>query len=105
MVVSGAPVKTKFHAVYVTDMSLDMIEAIKRVPDPSKPGNSLRIRLGKIIQQFDSYHEFLETCYSVTFYFIKKRLQMTWCDPRDPGPEYPGHPPQKLQQTSKNDRN
>lgn len=46
MVVSGAPVKTKFHAVYVTDMGFDMIEAIKRVDDPSKPGQSLHIRVG-----------------------------------------------------------
>ena len=29
----------------------------------------------------------------------------TLCDPRNPGPEYPGHTPQKLLQTSNNYQN
>jgi len=47
MVVSGAPVMTRFHAVYISDLAFDMVETLSQVPDPSKTdGSSLRIRLG-----------------------------------------------------------
>ncbi len=47
-VVSGAPIASKFHAVYAADMAFDMIEATKALADPSRPGESLKIRLGML---------------------------------------------------------
>ena len=45
-VVSGAPIASKFHAVYAADMAGEMIEAMNTLADPSRPGESLKIRLG-----------------------------------------------------------
>ena len=47
MVVSGAPIVTKFHAVYIADMAFDMMDTMRQLPDPSKPGDHLKIRLGQ----------------------------------------------------------
>ena len=47
MVVGGAPLVTKFHAIYIADTALEFIEAMKNMPDPSKgEGSSLNIRAG-----------------------------------------------------------
>ena len=48
-VVSGAPIASKFHAVYAADMAGEMIEAMNTLADPSRPGESLKIRLGMCI--------------------------------------------------------
>ncbi|KAK6191013.1 hypothetical protein SNE40_002763 [Patella caerulea] len=45
MGVSGAPIKTKFHALYVCDMALDMVESMKDLTDPST-GQNMKIRVG-----------------------------------------------------------
>ena len=48
MVVSGAPIITKFHAVYISDMAFDMVAAMQDMEDPSQgPGSNMRIRVGK----------------------------------------------------------
>ena len=45
-VVSGAPIVTKFHAVYIADMGLEMMDVMKELPDPSRKGDHLKIRMG-----------------------------------------------------------
>lgn len=45
-VVSGAPIQTKFHAVYTAEMAFDMVEATRDLRDPSDESVSLRIRVG-----------------------------------------------------------
>ena len=45
-VVSGCPIITKFHAVYIADMALDLVNVMNELPNPSKQGDHLRIRLG-----------------------------------------------------------
>eukprot|EP00918_Siedleckia_nematoides_P079159 GHVU01173366.1.p1 GENE.GHVU01173366.1~~GHVU01173366.1.p1 ORF type:complete len:849 (-),score=82.73 GHVU01173366.1:1182-3413(-) len=45
MVVSGAPVVTKFHALYICDMALDMLDSMVDIIDPST-GSNMRIRIG-----------------------------------------------------------
>ena len=47
MVVSGAPDRTKYHAIHICDMALDMVEAMTGLRDPSSKGN-MKIRVGKI---------------------------------------------------------
>ena len=47
MVVSGAPDRTKYHALHICDMALDMVEAMTGLRDPSSKGN-MKIRVGKI---------------------------------------------------------
>ena len=46
MVVSGAPDRTKYHAIHICDMALDMVEAMTGLRDPSSKGN-MKIRVGK----------------------------------------------------------
>ena len=48
MVVSGAPVVSKFHAVYIADMAFDVLSTMARLPDPSRAGEHLKVRLGKL---------------------------------------------------------
>ncbi|XP_052800959.1 soluble guanylate cyclase 88E-like isoform X2 [Mya arenaria] len=45
MVVSGAPDKTRYHALHICDMSLDMLDAMAELRDPSTNGN-MKIRVG-----------------------------------------------------------
>jgi len=45
MVVSGAPEKTKYHALHICDMAIDMLEAMGTLRDPSTDGN-MKIRVG-----------------------------------------------------------
>lgn len=45
MVVSGAPDKTRYHALHICDMSLDMLDAMNELRDPSTDGN-MKIRVG-----------------------------------------------------------
>ena len=47
MVVSGAPVVSKFHAVYIADMAFDVMATMARLPDPSVQGEHLKVRLGR----------------------------------------------------------
>ena len=47
MVVSGAPDRTKYHAIHICDMALDMVDAMTGLRDPSSKGN-MKIRVGKI---------------------------------------------------------
>ena len=42
--VSGAPIVTKFHAVYIADMALDMLKTLQEIPDPST-GNDEHIQM------------------------------------------------------------
>ncbi len=48
-VVSGAPISSKFHAVYIADLAFDMVEEIKLIGDPSSEESCshLKIRLGE----------------------------------------------------------
>ena len=46
MVVSGAPVITKFHSLYICDMAFDMMDVMKELIDPHT-GNHLKIRVGE----------------------------------------------------------
>ena len=50
MVVSGAPVVSKFHAVYIADMAFDVLSTMARLPDPSRAGEHLKVRLGNLIK-------------------------------------------------------
>lgn len=45
MVVSGAPDRTKYHALHICDMALDMVQAMTGLRDPSSKGN-MKIRVG-----------------------------------------------------------
>ena len=45
MVVSGAPMVTIYHALYVSDMALDMLDAMTDLIEPSS-GKHMRIRVG-----------------------------------------------------------
>lgn len=47
MVVSGAPDKTRYHALHICDMSLDMLDAMNELRDPSTDGN-MKIRVGRL---------------------------------------------------------
>ncbi len=47
MVVSGAPIVSKFHAVYVADMAFDVVSTMARLPDPSRMGEHLKVRIGE----------------------------------------------------------
>ena len=49
MVVSGAPLPTPYHAVYICEMALDMVYAITTIADPSRPMDHLNIRVGTFI--------------------------------------------------------
>ena len=46
MVVSGAPDRTRYHAIHICDMALDMVEAMSGLRDPSSKGN-MKIRVGQ----------------------------------------------------------
>ena len=46
MVVSGAPIATKFHALYISDMAFDMLYSMSDIIDPST-GRNMRIRIGE----------------------------------------------------------
>jgi len=47
MCVSGAPMVTKFHAIYISNMAFDMVQAMAGMQDPSRAvGNFMHIRLG-----------------------------------------------------------
>ena len=48
MVVSGAPDRTKYHALHICDMALDMVQAMTGLRDPSSKGN-MKIRVGGFI--------------------------------------------------------
>lgn len=45
MVVSGAPDKTRYHALHICDMALDMLDAMGELRDPSTDGH-MKIRVG-----------------------------------------------------------
>lgn len=47
MVVSGAPDKTRYHALHICDMSLDMLDAMNELRDPSTDGH-MKIRVGRL---------------------------------------------------------
>ena len=47
MVVSGAPDRTRYHAIHICDMALDMVEAMSGLRDPSSKGN-MKIRVGQL---------------------------------------------------------
>ena len=47
MVVSGAPDRTKYHALHICDMALDMVQAMTGLRDPSSKGN-MKIRVGEL---------------------------------------------------------
>jgi len=46
MVCCGAPVPTKYHAVYVCDLAVDMMAACAQIPDPSNGGAPLKVKIG-----------------------------------------------------------
>ena len=46
MVVAGAPVVTKFHAVHISEMALDMLATMPELIEPSS-GKSMQIRVGQ----------------------------------------------------------
>ncbi len=54
---SGAPIVTKFHAVYIADMGLEMMDVMKELPDPSRKGEHLKIRMGNL----SPYNSFLRS--------------------------------------------
>ena len=43
---SGAPIQTQFHAVYMAEMAFDMVAAMRDLRDPADENVSLRIRVG-----------------------------------------------------------
>ncbi|VDP71222.1 unnamed protein product [Schistosoma curassoni] len=48
MIASGCPSRTDYHAPFIAEMALDMVESVQTVKDESKePPESLRIRVGK----------------------------------------------------------
>ena len=48
MGVCGAPVQTSYHAVYVCDLAVDLLQESKDVPDPSAgPGSNIRMKIGE----------------------------------------------------------
>lgn len=47
MAVAGAPTVTRFHALSMCNMALDMLEAMHQLKDPSTPQDSMKIRVGK----------------------------------------------------------
>ena len=51
MIMSGAPLVTKYHAVRVAEMALSMKRDIVTLTDPST-GNPLQIRIGKFGTHF-----------------------------------------------------
>ena len=46
MVSSGASNRTRYHAVYVCDMAVDMVTACEDIRDPAS-GNEIKIKIGK----------------------------------------------------------
>ena len=46
MVVSGAPDKTKYHAVHIADLAFGMLETMKELVNPAS-SEHLKIRIGK----------------------------------------------------------
>ncbi|CAH8567537.1 unnamed protein product [Schistosoma bovis] len=47
MIASGCPSRTDYHAPFIAEMALDMVESVQTVKDESKePPKSLRIRVG-----------------------------------------------------------
>ena len=49
MVVGGAPTETRYHAVHICDMALDMLQAMLQVDDPSKTGKDghVEVKIGR----------------------------------------------------------
>ena len=45
MVICGAPVCTVYHAEHITAFGLDVIQAARKINDPST-GKSIRVRVG-----------------------------------------------------------
>ncbi|GAA48937.1 guanylate cyclase soluble subunit beta [Clonorchis sinensis] len=47
IIASGCPIRTKYHAPFIAEMALDMVNSVQTVKDESKnPPESLRIRIG-----------------------------------------------------------
>ncbi|CAH8579140.1 unnamed protein product [Schistosoma rodhaini] len=47
MIASGCPSRTEYHAPFIAEMAMDMVESVQTVKDESKePPESLRIRVG-----------------------------------------------------------
>uniref|UniRef100_A0A3Q0KPP5 guanylate cyclase n=1 Tax=Schistosoma mansoni TaxID=6183 RepID=A0A3Q0KPP5_SCHMA len=50
MIASGCPSRTEYHAPFIAEMALDMVESVQTVKDESKePPESLRIRVGPAV--------------------------------------------------------
>ncbi|CAH8569100.1 unnamed protein product [Schistosoma margrebowiei] len=50
MIASGCPSRTDYHAPFIAEMALDMVESVQTVKDESKePPESLRIRVGPAV--------------------------------------------------------
>ena len=48
MVVSGAPVPHRLHALMMCDMALDMIDAIQSVPNPATEDDHIQVKIGDV---------------------------------------------------------
>ena len=46
MVVSGVPERSMYHAEHVADLALNLLDAMPRLPDPSRASEHLKIRIG-----------------------------------------------------------
>ncbi len=49
--VSGVPIVTKFHAVYICNLAMEMLETMRELPDPSHTNQHLTVRLGMYFHQ------------------------------------------------------
>ena len=47
MVVSGAPLPNQRHALQMSDMALDMLDAVQSVVNPAADSDHIEIKIGK----------------------------------------------------------
>ena len=48
MVVAGAPVPSRVHALKMSDMALDMLEAVQTVANPATDNDHVQIKIGEL---------------------------------------------------------
>ncbi len=48
MAVCGAPVQTRYHAIYVCDLAVDLLQEVEQVVDPADgPRSNIKIKVGE----------------------------------------------------------
>ena len=75
MVVGGAPVKTKLHAVRIVEMAFAMVKSIVQLSDPST-GDPISIRVGKYVCRILMSFDYLVSNFGTVSFSCQ---QFHWC--------------------------